>query len=59
MRFLMMKLLVRFSRYPLRLHFRLSLSLSDQRLERIIPTRMPWVIARVRWILAIGRAPPS
>ena len=58
MRVLMMKLLLRFSRVPLRLHFRVSITTSDVPTERIVRRKALAILLRVRWTLAICRAPP-
>lgn len=59
MRVLMMKLLLGFSRVPLRLHFRVSIAMSDVPLERIVRRKALAILSRVRWTLAICRAPPK
>ena len=59
MRVLMMKLLLRFSRVPLRLHFRVSITMSDIPPERIGRRKALAILLRVRWKLAICRAPPE
>jgi len=58
MRVFMLKLLLRFSRVPLRLHFRVSITTSDVPTERIVRRKALAILLRVRWTLAICRAPP-